>query len=145
MPTYDYECRKCGHRFELFHSMSDETPKKCPKCKARARRVPSAGAGLLFKGSGFYITDHRSQSYRDKARQETGGAGAPKDQGGAASGSSGSGEGSSGAGGSGTSDSSGASSASDRSGGSKEAKRPERSRGSGAAGHRTGSKRTRDA
>ena len=70
MPTYDYECRKCGHRFEVFHSMSDETPRRCPKCKGRARRVPSAGAGLLFKGSGFYITDYRSKSYEEKARSE---------------------------------------------------------------------------
>jgi putative FmdB family regulatory protein len=70
MPTYDYECRKCGHRFELFHSMSDDTPKKCPKCKGRSRRVPSAGAGLLFKGSGFYITDYRSSAYQEKAKQD---------------------------------------------------------------------------
>ena|SRR5438105_9732498 len=77
MPTYDYECRKCGHRFELFHSMSDESIKRCPKCRGRARRVPSAGAGLLFKGSGFYITDYRSASYQEKAKQEksSGGAG----------------------------------------------------------------------
>src|SRR6185295_2700671 len=70
MPTYDYECRKCGHRFEVFHAMSDETPKRCPVCKGRARKVPSAGAGLLFKGSGFYITDYRSESYKEKAKEE---------------------------------------------------------------------------
>ena len=70
MPTYDYECRKCGHRFEVFHSMSDDTARRCPKCKSKARRVPSAGAGLLFKGSGFYITDYRSSSYKEKAKQE---------------------------------------------------------------------------
>jgi putative FmdB family regulatory protein len=72
MPTYDYRCTKCGHRFELFHSIKDDAPKKCPRCKARAVRVPSGGAGILFKGSGFYITDYRSSSYKEKAKQETG-------------------------------------------------------------------------
>jgi len=70
MPTYDYQCRKCQHRFEVFHGMKDEKPRRCPRCKGRAVRVPSAGAGLLFKGSGFYITDHRSSSYQKKADQE---------------------------------------------------------------------------
>ena len=73
MPTYDYRCRKCGHRFELFHSIKDETPKKCPRCKGRAVKVPAGGAGLIFKGSGFYITDYRSKSYKEKAKQEKGG------------------------------------------------------------------------
>jgi putative FmdB family regulatory protein len=70
MPTYDYRCPKCGHRFELFHAITDETPKRCPKCRTKAGRVPSGGAGLLFKGSGFYITDHRSKSYRERAKAE---------------------------------------------------------------------------
>ncbi len=70
MPTYDYRCRKCGHRFELFHSIKDDSTKRCPRCRGRAERVPAGGAGLLFKGSGFYITDYRSKSYREKARQE---------------------------------------------------------------------------
>lgn len=70
MPTYDYRCRKCGHRFELFHGIKDESPKRCPKCRSRAERVPAGGAGILFRGSGFYITDHRSASYREKAKQE---------------------------------------------------------------------------
>lgn len=69
MPTYEYRCRK-GHVFELFHSIKDETPKKCPRCKAPAKRVPAGGAGLLFRGSGFYITDYRSDSYREKAKSE---------------------------------------------------------------------------
>ena len=73
MPTYDYRCRKCGHRFELFHSMSDTAIKRCPRCRGRADRVPSAGAGILFKGSGFYITDYRSRDYQEKARKEKGG------------------------------------------------------------------------
>jgi putative FmdB family regulatory protein len=72
MPTYEYECRKCGHRFELFHSIKDDKPKRCPRCKGRAVRVPSAGAGIVFKGSGFYITDHRSSDYQKKANAEKG-------------------------------------------------------------------------
>lgn len=71
MPTYDYRCPN-GHTFELFHSIKDETPKHCPECGEVAERVPSGGAGLLFKGSGFYITDYRSKSYQDKAKQEGG-------------------------------------------------------------------------
>ncbi|MBI5708897.1 MAG: zinc ribbon domain-containing protein [Candidatus Eisenbacteria bacterium] len=73
MPTYDYRCRKCGHRFELQHSIKDETPKRCPKCRGRAGRVPARGAGLLFKGSGFHATDYRSKSYKEKAKQEKSG------------------------------------------------------------------------
>lgn len=75
MPTYDYRCRKCRHRFELFHSIKDETPKRCPRCKGRAERMISAGAGILFKGSGFHVTDYRSSSYKEKAKQEKGGGG----------------------------------------------------------------------
>ena len=69
MPTYQYRCAK-GHEFELFHSIKDDKPKRCPKCGARAKRVPAGGAGLLFKGSGFYITDYRSKSYKEKASAE---------------------------------------------------------------------------
>lgn len=74
MPTYDYRCTKCKNLFELFHGITDDTPKRCPRCKAKAVRVPSAGAGLLFKGTGFYITDYRSKSYKDKAKAEGSGA-----------------------------------------------------------------------
>ena len=70
MPTYVYRCKKCKHRFELFHSISDDSVKRCPRCKSKAERIPAAGAGILFKGSGFYITDYRSKSYKDKAKQE---------------------------------------------------------------------------
>jgi putative FmdB family regulatory protein len=70
VPTYDYRCPKCGHRLEIFHGIKDETPRRCPKCRGRLRRVPSGGAGVLFRGSGFYVTDHRSKAYKDKARQE---------------------------------------------------------------------------
>jgi putative FmdB family regulatory protein len=90
MPTYDYACSKCGHRFELFHSIRDEAVKKCPKCRARAKRVPSAGGGLLFKGSGFYITDYRSDSYRKGAKSEgSGGSGTGSSGGAGGSGDSG--------------------------------------------------------
>ena len=73
MPTYEYRCRKCGHRFELFHSIKDDTIKRCPKCKGRADRLISGGAGFLFKGSGFYATDYRSSHYQEKAKQEQSG------------------------------------------------------------------------
>jgi putative FmdB family regulatory protein len=72
MPTYAYRCTKCGHRFELFHGIKDNARKRCPRCKSVARRVPAGGAGLLFKGTGFHITDYRSKSYKEKARQEKG-------------------------------------------------------------------------
>jgi len=60
MPTYEYACAKCGHTFEQFQSMRDEPLKKCPKCKKPAlKRLIGGGAGLIFKGSGFYITDYK--------------------------------------------------------------------------------------
>ena len=71
MPTYEYECRKCGHRFEVFQSMKDEPLKKCEKCGGEVRRLVSGGAGILFKGSGFYQTDYRSDSYQKKAKEES--------------------------------------------------------------------------
>src|SRR5258706_13336244 len=77
MPTYDYRCTKCGHVFELVQSIKDDPPRRCPKCRSKAVRVPSGGAGLLFKGSGFYITDYRSKSYKDKAKQEKTGGSTP--------------------------------------------------------------------
>lgn len=63
MPTYDYACAACGHRFERFESLGDDAPKPCPQCgKKRARRMLGTGAGLIFKGSGFYTTDYKKKS-----------------------------------------------------------------------------------
>jgi len=81
MPTYQYRCRKCGHEFEEFHGIRDAKPRKCPKCRSRADRVPAGGGGLLFKGTGFYITDYRSKSYQEKARKEAGGGEKKSDSG----------------------------------------------------------------
>jgi putative FmdB family regulatory protein len=61
MPTYEYECRGCGHKFELLQKMTAPPVKKCPKChKDKARRLISAGVGIIFKGSGFYATDYKN-------------------------------------------------------------------------------------
>lgn len=73
MPTYEYRCPECGHDFEKFQRMSDEPVAACPECDAAAVRRLSGGAGLLFKGSGFYITDSRSESYKSAAKSESGG------------------------------------------------------------------------
>src|SRR5687768_3848167 len=63
MPTYEYACQKCGHEFEQFQSMRDEPLKKCPRCKKAAlKRLVGGGAGLIFKGTGFYITDYKNKS-----------------------------------------------------------------------------------
>ena len=70
MPTYEYECTKCGHRFERFQSMTEEPVKRCPQCRCKVRRILSGGAGILFKGSGFYETDYRSAEYRKREREE---------------------------------------------------------------------------
>jgi putative FmdB family regulatory protein len=78
MPTYDYTCLKCGHGFECVQSMRDPALETCPKehCprprwgKGPVKRGVGGGAGLIFKGSGFYITDYRSESYKSAAKQE---------------------------------------------------------------------------
>lgn len=71
MPTYEYECDACGHEFEEFQSMSDEPLVKCPKCgKKKLRRLFGTGAAVLFKGSGFYETDYRSDSYKSAAKAD---------------------------------------------------------------------------
>ncbi|HIE44492.1 MAG TPA: zinc ribbon domain-containing protein [Candidatus Omnitrophica bacterium] len=72
MPTYEYECEKCGHRFEVFQSITDEPVQECPKCDGYVRRLIGTGAGLIFKGSGFYATDYRSKEYEKKEKEEKG-------------------------------------------------------------------------
>ena len=72
MPTYEYACQKCGHEFEQFQSMRDEPLKKCPKCKkAGLKRLVGGGAGLIFKGTGFYITDYKNKSGGEKKAAES--------------------------------------------------------------------------
>ena len=71
MPTYDYQCDACGHEFELFQSINDPVKKKCPDCgKSKLRRLFGTGAAVVFKGSGFYQTDYRSDSYKKGAEAE---------------------------------------------------------------------------
>jgi len=77
MPTYEYRCAN-GHTFERFQRMTEEPIDRCPECGAEAERLMSAGAGLLFKGSGFYITDYRSDSYKKAAAAESGDKSATK-------------------------------------------------------------------
>jgi putative FmdB family regulatory protein len=79
MPTYEYVCEKCGHQFEKFQSISAKSLTVCPEelCaqkkwgKGKVKRAITAGAGLIFKGSGFYITDYRSDKYKEAAKKET--------------------------------------------------------------------------
>jgi putative FmdB family regulatory protein len=81
MPTYEYECKSCGKTFEVFQSMSAEAYKKCPPevCskKGSVKRLISGGSGLLFKGSGFYLTDYRSDSYKAGAKADAPASAAP--------------------------------------------------------------------
>ena len=80
MPTYEYQCQKCNQTFEVFQSMKDEAYTVCPKesCRLEAwgagtvKRLIGTGAGLIFKGSGFYITDYRSPDYKESAKKESG-------------------------------------------------------------------------
>lgn len=73
MPTYEYECRKCSHQFEKFQSIKEPPVKRCPRCRGAVRRLLGTGAGVIFKGSGFYITDYRSSSYKEAAKKDGGG------------------------------------------------------------------------
>jgi putative FmdB family regulatory protein len=75
MPTYEYKCDACGYQFERFQPITADPIKRCPECgKAKVKRLIGTGAGLIFKGSGFYITDYRDKSYTDKAKSESGGS-----------------------------------------------------------------------
>jgi putative FmdB family regulatory protein len=79
MPTYEYECTKCGHLFEEYQRITAEPLTTCPKpeCGGTVRRLISAGVGVLFKGSGFYSTDYRSESYKQKSKADSGPSAAP--------------------------------------------------------------------
>ena len=93
MPTYDYVCDGCGHAFELFQSMTENAKKTCPKCKKpKLRRLIGAGGAIVFKGSGFYKTDYRSESYKKGAAADSGGgtsqSGGKKSEGGGTKGDS---------------------------------------------------------
>lgn len=80
MPTYEYHCQKCGKNFEVFQSMKDEPFKTCPEAQCQqtpwghgeVKRLLGTGAGLIFKGSGFYITDYRSEGYKQAAKKDSG-------------------------------------------------------------------------
>ncbi len=85
MPTYEYVCNKCGSQFEYFQSISSRPLETCPmevgesgesnkQCGGSVKRLISGGAGFLFRGSGFYATDYRSESYKEKAKKESEGA-----------------------------------------------------------------------
>jgi putative FmdB family regulatory protein len=73
MPTYEYKCDACGYEFERFQPITADPIKRCPECgKAKVKRLIGTGAGMIFKGSGFYITDYRSESYNNAAKAEKG-------------------------------------------------------------------------
>ena len=75
MPTYGYACEQCGYEFDEFQSIKAKPLRKCPKCsKPALRRLIGTGAGIIFKGSGFYQTDYRSESYKKAAEKDNGGA-----------------------------------------------------------------------
>jgi putative FmdB family regulatory protein len=97
MPTYEYVCEKCDHKFDFFQSIKDEPLAACPKekCgmkkwgKGKVKRAIGAGAGLIFKGSGFYITDYRSENYKKGAQKDAaGGSSSSESKSSSASGSS---------------------------------------------------------
>jgi putative FmdB family regulatory protein len=80
MPTYEYVCDACGHELELFQSMTEAAKRKCPDCgKLKLRRKIGTGGGILFKGSGFYLTDYRSESYRSAAKADKDGSSSKSD------------------------------------------------------------------
>ncbi|MEW5766485.1 MAG: FmdB family zinc ribbon protein [bacterium] len=72
MPTYEYKCKDCGNKFDIFQSITEEPITVCPKCQGELRKLFSPGGGFIFKGSGFYITDYRSEEYKKRAKSEQG-------------------------------------------------------------------------
>ncbi len=71
MPTYEYSCKDCDHRVEYFQSMKEEPRTECPRCGGRLQRMVSSGAGLIFKGSGFYITDYKNKNNQKSTQKST--------------------------------------------------------------------------
>ncbi len=89
MPTYDYICKSCDHNWEVFQSMKSKPKRKCPSCgRLRAKRVIGSGAGIIFKGSGFYQTDYRSSAYKKAAEADKPAKSDSSDKSGSASSSS---------------------------------------------------------
>ena len=70
MPTYDYKCLECDVQFEKFQGIKEQPIEECPDCSGKVKRLIGAGAGLIFKGSGFYITDYRSEGYKESAKKD---------------------------------------------------------------------------
>ena len=71
MPTYEYRCENCGHEFEKFQSIIAKSLRRCPVCsKSTVKRLIGAGAGIIFKGSGFYQTDYRTESYKKSQKSD---------------------------------------------------------------------------
>lgn len=82
MPTYEYACEACGHQFEQFQSITAAPIRKCPACgKRKVQRLISGGSGFLFKGNGFYITDYRSEGYKQAAKKDSESASGKSDSG----------------------------------------------------------------
>lgn len=75
MPTYDYQCKKCGHDFEVFQRMTDNPLEECPKCKGEIERLIGSGAGIIFKGKGFYQTDYKASKCSSGSGKECSKAG----------------------------------------------------------------------
>ncbi|MCM8795223.1 MAG: hypothetical protein NC928_00815 [Candidatus Omnitrophica bacterium] len=71
MPTYEYECKSCGYRFEAFQKITDKPLEMCPRCNCEIKRLISSGAGLIFKGSGFYVTDYRKRQATDTRKGDS--------------------------------------------------------------------------
>lgn len=70
MPTYEYECARCQHTFEEFQKITDKPLTKCPKCGGKLRRLITGGVGLIFKGSGFYVTDYKKSNLPQPKKEE---------------------------------------------------------------------------
>jgi putative FmdB family regulatory protein len=79
MPTYEYECKSCGHTFDVFQNMSDEPVKVCPECGKEVRRLINGGTGIIFKGSGFYVTDKNKSSGGASSKAKKGDKAPPAD------------------------------------------------------------------